>query len=193
MELKNTEEITREVMKNESLEKEIARYRISQGELEEKVKEQRLLLTSKQLTVNNSSILEKASLLDLELLDSKCEQMDLKDECYTDGQELSNIHEGLLNDQNENSQTLKDLKSKLKSSVEECVKLKAMNEELEATVERLQLELDARDARMKELDEQLTIFDEELVSKDITIGKLMMKRAKRRGLRGFICCWSYMN
>ena len=68
MELKNTEEITREVMKNESLEKEIARYHINQGELEEKVKEQGLLLTSKQLTVNNSSILEKASLLDLELL-----------------------------------------------------------------------------------------------------------------------------
>ena len=74
MELKNTEEITREVMKNESLEKETARYRISQGELEEKVKEQRLLLTSKQLTVYNSSILEKGSLLDLELLDSKREK-----------------------------------------------------------------------------------------------------------------------
>ena len=114
--------------------------------------------------------------------------MYLKDECYAEGQELSNIHKGLLNEQNENIQTLKDLKSKLKSSVEECVKLKAMNEELEATVERLQLKLDALDTRMKELDEQLTIFDEELVSKDITIGKLMMKRAKRHGLRGFICC-----
>ena len=88
----------------------------------------------------------------------------------------------MLNEQNEDIQSLKDLKSKLKSSVEECVKLKVMNEELEATVERLQLELEARDARIKELDEQLTIFDEELVSKDITIGKLMMKRAKRRGL-----------
>ena len=58
-EMKNTEEITIEVMKNESLEKEIARFHISQVELEEKVKEQQLLSTSEQTTVDTSSILEK--------------------------------------------------------------------------------------------------------------------------------------
>ena len=50
------------------------------------------------------------------------------------------------------------------------------------------MQLDAQEKKIKELDEQVTIFDEELVSKDITIGKLMMKKAKLLGLRRFICC-----
>ena len=53
-------------MKNESLERVVDRYRISQEELEEKRKEQQLLLTVKQVTVANSSILEKTCRLDFE-------------------------------------------------------------------------------------------------------------------------------
>ena len=54
--LETNEKIMKEVMKNESLERVIDRYRISQEELEEKIKEQQLLLTVKQVTVDNSSI-----------------------------------------------------------------------------------------------------------------------------------------
>ena len=189
MEMTRTEEITgladeanekimKEVMKNESLEREIDRYRISQEELEEKVKEQQLLLASKQITVDSSSILEKASCMDFEQINPKFEITDGKDQHYTEEQECSKVNENALN----------DLNLKLKCSMDKCAELDEANKELEAKVRQLRLQLDAREEKIKELDEQLTIFDEELVSKDITIGKLMMKKAKRRGLRRFICC-----
>ena len=172
------EKIMKEVMKNESLEREIDRYRISQEELEEKVKEQQLLLASKQITVDSSFILEKASCMDFEQINPKFEITDGKDEHYTEEQECSKVNENGLN----------NLNLKLKCSMDKCAELDEANKELEAKVRQLRLQLDAREEKIKELDEQLTIFDEELVSKDITIGKLMMKKAKRRGLRRFICC-----
>ena len=57
MEMRNTEEITKEVMKSEALGKEIARYRINQAELQEKVPQQQLTLALKQVTLNTNSIL----------------------------------------------------------------------------------------------------------------------------------------
>ena len=199
MEMTRTEEIKRladeanenlmkEVMKSESLEREIDRYRISQEELEEKVKEQQLLLASKQTTVDSSSITDKACRLDFEPMNSKCERIDGKDQHYTKGQERSKVNENALTEKDDKIGNLTDLKLKLKSSMDKCVELEEANKELEAKVKQLQLQLEAREEKIKELDEQLTIFDEELVSKDITIGKLMMKKAKRRGLRRFICC-----
>ena len=172
------EKIMKEVMKNESLEREIDRYRISQEELEEKVKEQQLLLASKQITVDSSSILEKASCMDFEQINLKFELFDGKDQHYTEEQECSKVNENALN----------DLNLKLKCSMDKCAELEEANKELEANVKQLRLQVDAREEKIKELDEQLTIFDQELLSKDITIGKLMMKKAKRRGLRRFICC-----
>ena len=172
------EKIMKEVMKNESLEREIDRYRISQEELEEKVKEQQLLLASKHITVDSSSILEKASCMDFEQSNPKFEITDGKDEHYTEEQECSKVNENALN----------DLNLKFKCSMDKCAELDEANKELEAKVRQLRLQLDAREEKIKELDEQLTIFDEEVVSKDITIGKLMMNKVKRRGLRRFICC-----
>ena len=182
------EKIMKEVMKNESLEREIDSYRISQEELEEKVKEQQLLLASKQTTVDSSSKLENACRLDFEQSNPKCERNDGKDQHYTQGQQWPKVNENALNEQDEQIGILNDLQLKLKSSMDKCVELEEANKELEAKVKQLRLQVDAREEKIKELDEQLTIFDHELVSKDVTIGKLMMKKAKRRGLRRFICC-----
>ena len=182
------EKIMKEVMKNESLEREIDRYRISQEELEEKIKEQQLLLASKQITVDSSSILEKASCMDFEHINPKCEGIDGKDQQYTEEQESSKVNEKMFNEQDDKIGNLNDLNLKLKCSMDKCAELEEANKELETKVKQLRLQLDAGEEKIKELDEQLTIFDQELVSKDITIGKLMMKKAKRRGLRRFICC-----
>ena len=182
------EKIMKEVMKNESLEREIDRYRISQEELEEKVKEQQLLLASKQITVDSSSILEKASCMDFEHINPKCEGIDGKDQHYTEEQECSKVNEKMFNEQDDKISNLNDLNLKLKCSMDKCAELEEANKELETKEKQLRLQLDAREEKIKELDEQLTTFDQELVSKDITIGKLMMKKAKRRGLRRFICC-----
>ena len=199
MEMKRTEEMKRlvdeanektmkEIIKNESLERVIARYRISQVELEEKIKEQQLILASKHDAFAKSSILKKASLLDFEQMNSKCEPIDLKDKYYTEGQELSRDYETLISEQDDNIHNSNDFKLKLKRSMEQCAELEMANKELEAKVEQLQLQLDERDEKIKQLNEQLTIFDEELLSKEITIRQLMMKKAKRRGLRRLICC-----
>ena len=182
------EKIIKEVMKNESLERVIDRYRISQEELQEKLKEQQLLLASKRVTVDSSSILEKASRMDFEQINPKCERIDGKDQHYTQGQECLKDNEKVLNEKDEQIGILNDLNLKLKCSMDKCVELEEANKELEAKVKQLRLELDAGEEKIKELGEQLTIFDQELVSKEITIGKLMMKKAKRRGLRRFICC-----
>ena len=170
------EKIMKEVMKNESLEGVIDRYHIRQGELEEKIKEQQLLLTSKQVTVDNSSILEKACRLDYEPMNLKCEPLDRKEQHFTAGQELSKVNEKVLNEQNDKIGNLNDLKSKLKCAMDKCTKLEEANRELERKAEQLPLQMDAREKKMKELDEQVTIFDEKLVSKDITTGKVMMKK-----------------
>ena len=182
------EKIMKEVMKNESLERVIDRYRISQEELEEKLKEQQLLLTSKRVTVNDSSILEKAWRLDFEPMNSKCEQIDRKEQQITEGQEFSKDNTKVLDEQDDKIGHVNELKSKLKCSMDKCAKLEEVNRELENKVEQQQLQMDAQEKKIKELDEQVTIFDEELVSKDITIGKLMMKKTKRCGLRRLICC-----
>ena len=182
------EKIMKEVMKNESLERVIDRYRISQEELEEKLKEQQLLLTSKRVTVNDSSILETAWRLDFEPMNSKCEPIDRKEQQITEGQEFSKDNTKVLDEQDDVIGFVNELKSKLKCSMDKCAKLEEVNRELENKVEQQQLQMDAQEKKIKELDEQVTIFDEELVSKDITIGKLMMKKTKRRGLSRFICC-----
>ena len=182
------EKIMKEVMKNESLEQVIDRYRINKEELEEKVKEQQLLLASKQTTVDSSSKLKNACRLDFEQSNPKCERNDGKDQHYTEKQQCSKVNENALNEQDDKIGNSNNLKLKLKCSVDKCVELEEANKELEAKVKQLQLQLDAGEEKFKKLDEQLTIFDQELVSKDITIGKLMMKKAKRRGLRRFICC-----
>ena len=79
------EKTMKESMKDESLELVIDRYRIRQVELEKKIKEQQLLLTSKQVTFENSSILQEACRLVFEPMNSKCEGINQKDQGYTKG------------------------------------------------------------------------------------------------------------
>ena len=222
----NEEKALEEVLRNELLEKEIARNRTTRVQLEEKLNEQEVLLTSKQTTFNailrgmattfeqeaakhqeeiqemqvklnegedwNSSLVDKASLLDLKLLRTKNELIDLKDKYYTKGQELkrenSQALAKVLSKQAESVRTVNTLTSKLKHFMEKCRKLEEANEELEANSGLLQLEVDSREDKIKELHEQLTICDERLHSKEMAIEQLSMKRPKRRGLRRLLCC-----
>ena len=222
----NEEKALEEVLRNELLEKEIARSRTTHVQLEEKLNEQEVLLTSKQTTFNailrgmattfeqeaakhqeeiqemqikinegedwNSSLVDKASLLDLKLLRTKNELIDLKDKYYTKGQELkrenSQALAKVLSEQAESFRTVNTLTSKLKHFMEKCRKLEEAKEELEANSGLLQLEVDSREDKIKELHEQLTICDERLHSKEMAIEQLSMKRPKRRGLRRLLCC-----
>ena len=222
----NEEKVLQELLKNELLEQEIARSRTTHVQLEEKLKEQEVLLTSKQTTFNAIlrgmattfeqeaakhqeqiqemqikinegedcyiSLLDKASLLDLKLLRTKNELIDLKDKYYTKGQELkrenSQALAKVLSKQAESVQTLNGLTSKLKSFMEKCRKLEEANEEFEANSGLLQLEVDSREEKIKQLHEQLTICDERLHSKEIAIEQLSIKRPKRHGLRRLLCC-----
>ena len=222
----NEEKALEEVRRNELLEKEIARSRTTREQLEEKLNEQEVLLTSKQTTFNailrgmattfeeeaakhqeeiqemqikinegedwNSSLVDKASLLDLKLLRTKNELIDLKDKYYTKGQELkrenSQALAKVLSEQAESVRTVNTLTSKLKHFMEKCRKLEEAKEELEANSGLLQLEVDSREDKIKELHEQLTICDERLHSKEMAIEQLSMKRPKRRGLRRLLCC-----
>ena len=220
------EKIMKEVRKNESLEREIAIYRIGQSETKEKVHEKQLLSTSKQVTCDAilnpmvttcenegetyqeeiqememriregddrySCILENACMLDVELLNTKSELIDVKDQSYTKAKEIkcedSKAHEVLLTEQDDKIRNSHELKSKLKWLMEKCCKLEEQNRELEAKTVQLQSELDSREETIKQLDEQLMIFKEELVLKDNTIEQLSTKKPKRRGLRRFIRC-----
>ena len=222
----NEEKALEEVRRNELLEKEIARSRTTRVQLEEKLNEQEVLLTSKQTTFNatlrgmattfeqeaakhqeeiqdmqakinegedwNSSLVDKASLLDLKLLRTKNELIDLKDKYYTKGQELkrenSQALAKVLSEQAESVRTVNTLTSKLKHFMEKCRKLEEANEELEANSGLLQLEVDSREEKIKQLHEQLTICDERLHSKEMAIEQLSMKRPKRHGLRRLLCC-----
>ena len=222
----NQEKVEKELLKYESLEQEIARYSVNQAELEEKVKEQNIILKSKQVTFDAiiggmattckreaakyheevhemkmklkeederyNSLLDKASILDLKLLKTKRELIDLKDQYYTKAKELkcenSKAHAKLLSEQAENTRTLSCLKSKLQCFMERCSKLEEARKEMEANSGRLQLELDGKDKEIKHLYEQLTLSYEKLNSKDIAIEQLSTKKPKRRGLRRLLCC-----
>ena len=236
MEIRSTEEATKltdqtqvkiikGVMKNESLEREVAIYRIGQSETKETAQEQQLLLNLKQATRDAnlnpmvttcenegvtyqeeiqememkiregderySCILEKACLLDVELLNTRCELNDLKDQYNTKAQEIqenSKAHEILLTEQDDTIRNSYEFKSKLQWFMEKCCKLEEENRELEAKAEQLQVELDSREETIKQLDEQLTIFKEELLLKDNTIEQLSTKKTKRHGIRRFIRC-----
>ena len=236
MEMKNTEmkklaneseeKVLEELLKNELLEQEIARSRTINVQLEEKLKEQEVVLTSKQTTFNAilrgmattfeqeaakhqeqiqemqmkinegedcySSLLDKASLLDRKLLKTKNKLIDLKDQYYTKGQKLkrenSQALAKVLSEQAESVRTVNALTSKLKHFMEKCRKLEEANEELEANSGLLQLEVDSREDKIKQLHEQLTICEERLHSKEMAIEQLSMKRPKRRGLRWLLCC-----
>ena len=222
----NEEKVLQELLKNEELVQEIARSRTTHVQLEEKLKEQEVLLTSKQTTFNAilrgmattfeqeaakhqeqiqemqikikkgedcySSLVDKASLLDLKLLRTKNELIDLKDQYYTKGQKLklenSQALAKVLSEQAESVRTVNALTSKLKHFMEKCHKLEEANEELEANSGLLQLEVDSREDKIKQLHEQLTICDERLQSTEMAIEQLSMKRPKRRGLRRLLCC-----
>ena len=222
----NEEKVLQELLKNELLEQEIARSRTTHVQLEEKLKEQEVLLTSKQTTFNAilrgmattfeqeaakhqeqiqemqieinegedcySSLVDKASLLDLKLLRTKNELIDLKEQYYTKGQKLklenSQALAKVLSEQAESVRTLNALTSKLKHFMEKCRKPEEANEEFEANSELLQLEVDSRKEKLKQLHEQLTICDERFHSKEMAIEQLSMKRPKRYGLRRLLCC-----
>ena len=173
MEIKNTDEIRKladeneekvltESLKNEILEQEIARLRTSQVVLGETVKEQEVLLKSKQATFYAilrgmattfeqetakhqeeiqgvqmkvkegddwcSSLLSKASQLDLKILKAKSELIHLKDQYYTKRQEWkrenSKALRKVLSEQDESVRNLNVLTSKLKWFMEKCANLK---------------------------------------------------------------------
>ena len=222
----NEEKVAKELQKNESLEQEIAKCHVSHAELEEEVKEQKIILKSKQVTFDAilsgmattckkeaekyheeihemkmkikeederyNSLLDKASILDLKLLKTKRELIDLKDQYYTKGKELkcenSKAHAKILSEQAENVRTSSRLKSKLQCYMERCSKLEEASKEQEANSECLQLELHAKDKEIKQLYEQLTMSYEKLNSKDIAIEQLSTKKPKRRGFRRLLCC-----
>ena len=221
----NEEKVLEELLKNEPLEQEIARSRTINVQLEEKLKEQEVVLTSKQTTFNailrgmattfeqeaakhqeeiqemqvkikegeawNSSLVDKASLLDLKLLKTKNELIDLKHQYYTKGQKLkrenSQALAKVLSEQAESVRIVNAVTSKLKHFMEKSRKLEEANEELEANSGLLQLEVDSREDKIKQLYEQLTICEERLYSKEMAIEQLSMERPKRRGLRGLLC------
>ena len=69
------------------------------------------------------------------------------------------------------------------------VELEETNKELETRSDRMQLDIDSKEANIKQLHEQLTICCERLHSHEIRIEELLMKkRGKRRGLRKLFCC-----
>ena len=85
-------------------------------------------------------------------MNSKHEQTNLKDECYTEGQELSNDNEKLVNEKDN------EFKWKLKFSVAKYVKMEEVKKELEAKAERSRMKLNAQEENAKQLDEQVLIF-----------------------------------
>ena len=85
-----------------------------------------------------------------------------------------------------NNQRLEQEVARLRTSQ---VELEETNKELETRSERMQLDIDSKDANIKQLHEQLNICCERLHSKEISIKELLMKKpSKRRGFRKLLCC-----
>ena len=207
----NQEKVKRECLKNEWLEQEIAQHRISKSELEEKFKEQEILLKSKQITFDailrgittsceNEAAHHQKEIEEMQakieegerrynfLLDKSsmfiCDLIDLKEWKCEDSEDSAD----LLNDQPEDARNSNAMKSQLRWFKEKCCKLEEIRNDLEANSERLQLELDSREDEVKHLYERLTMCYEKLNSKDITIEQLSVKKPKRRGFRRLLCC-----
>ena len=98
--------------------------------------------------------------------------------------ELENLKIQIL-DQNSKIVESVSLVEKLK---ERCRQLEETNKELETHSERMLLEMDSKEANIKQLHKQLSICCERLHSKEIVIEELLMKKPKRRGLRKLLCC-----
>ena len=121
---------------------------------------------------------------ELALKNREIKAMELK---YTQEiRKLSNEKEEKVLKESLKNQLLEQEIARLRTSQ---VELEETNKEMETRSERMQLDMDSKEANIKQLHEQLTICCERLYSHEIRIEELLMKkRGKRRGLRKLLCC-----
>ena len=139
-----------------------------------------------------SSLLESQRLLDLKLLDSQRELVDLKAQYDTKVEELkcenSKAHIKFLNEQAEKVCSSNAFESRLMWFMDKCCTLEKVNVDLKETVVQLRSELDSKLERIKQLDRHLASLHDRLQAKDIVIEQLSMKKPRRRGVRRLLCC-----
>ena len=138
------------------------------------------------------SLAEKARLSDLQLADANHELLDVKELFKSKVEDLlqdnTAAHIKFLEEQTDRINSSKAFRLRLDSVTAECRRLEEANLTLVGKTAELQVELNSRQKKIDQLDEQVIILYDRLGSKDLAIQQFLMKKRKRSGLRRIFCC-----